>query len=284
MFILFVLACKSSGKRSLQFSFDLSGVKNFPEANIVQLHVFKRRSKQRNPREFYYVHLYQICSNNIYNASQESKRLISSRFVHNSRGEWLVFGVTSMLVNSEENGLATTKPNFLFEVKPVQDVRKSKPVSIGKSGRKQPFILVLFQTYPEQGPTAPEVEKLRMDNFPFGKLRFPRTSTLSDRPNDLCSRRQSLFINFHDLGMSNIIAPRGYEAYYCAGTCPIYSADQSLYSFLRNRQRLDSQKKIPAACCVPTQLESRMVMFYNTMGGIDVETFKNMAVSSCGCR
>ena len=280
---MFVLAHKSSEKRSLQFSFDLSGVKNLPEANLVQLHVFKRRSKQRNLREFYYVHLYQVFENNINNASQENRRTISSRFVHNSRGEWLVFDVTSKLVNSQENGLATTKPNFLFEVKPVKDQRNSKPVSIGKSGRKQPFILVLFQPLPETLP-APKVEKLSMDNFPFGKSRFPRTSTFLKRPNDLCSRRQSLFINFHDLGMTNIIAPRGYEAYYCAGTCPIYSADQSLYSFLRNRQRLESRKHIPAACCVPTQLESRMVMFYNAMGGIDVKTFKNMAVSSCGCR
>jgi hypothetical protein len=282
---LFVVDHKPSEKRRLIFSFDLSDIKNLPEANKVQLRVFKRRSKQRNLREFYYIHLYQIFENNMNNSSRENKRLLSSRFVRNSRGEWLVFDVTSEF-NSQENILTTTKCSFLLEVNAVKERPKSKPVSIAvKSGRKQPFILVFFQTSP-QPLLASEVKNpvvLDLDKFPFGKSRFPRVAKSLDRPNKLCSRRKSLYINFGNLGMANIIAPEGYEAYYCAGICPVFSGE-SVYSFLRNRQRLVGGKKIPAACCVPTKLESLNILYLADAKSVEFKRFEGMVVSSCGCR
>jgi bone morphogenetic protein 2/4 len=286
---LFVSDRKSSEKRPIIFSFEISDIdiKNFPEPNQVELRVFKRRSKQRNSREFYYVHLYQIFDNNITNTSRENKRLLSSRFVRNARGEWLSFDVTSELM-SREYILKTAKPSFMFEVNAVEERPKSKPVRIAKSGRKQPFILVFFQKNPEPLPTL-EFEdpvELSLNKFPFGKVRSPRAAS-SGRANKMCSRRRSLRINFQQLGMNHIIAPIAYEAYYCDGVCPIYSSDlheTSLYSFLRNRQRLESGLKIPGACCVPTQLESLNVLYLNAKENIIMTSFPGMVVSSCGCR
>ena len=280
---MFVLGHKPLEKRSVIFSFELSDIKNFPEARRVQLRVFKRRSKQRNSREFYYIRLYQIVENKVSNTSRENKRLISSRFVRNSRGEWLPFDITSELKSQEY--ILTTKRSFFIEVKAAQDRPKSKPVSIAKSGRKQPFILVF---YSQPLPTS-EIKKtveLSLDKFPFGKVRIPRAAAFMSRSNELCSRRKSFHINFQKLGMTSIIAPKGYEAYYCAGTCPIFSSDehQSLYSFLRNRQLLESGRKIPAACCVPTELESLNILYFTAKGSIIMSSFKGMVVSSCGCR
>ena len=280
---------KRAEKRPIIFSFEISDIKSFPEPNQVELRVFKRRSKQRNLREFYYIHLYRIFENNTTNTSRENKRLISSRFVRNARGEWLSFDVTMELI-SQEYLLETEKPSFLFEIHAVEDrPKKTKPVTIAKSGRKQPFILVFFQKHPQPLPTL-EIKTpmgLSLDKFPFGKLRFPRSAASMNSPNKMCSRRKSLYINFHKLGMTNIIAPRGYEAYYCDGTCPIYSSelyDLSLYSFLRNRQRLESGMKIPAASCVPTKLQSQNILYFNANGNIIINSFPGMIVSSCGCR
>ena len=284
---MFVLGHKRAEKRPIIFSFEISDIKNFPEPSQVELRVFKRRSKQRNIREFYYVHLYRVFESNATNSSRENKRLISSRFVRNARGEWLSFDVTLELI-SQEYILKTTTPSFLFDIHAVEDRPKSKPVTIAKSGRKQPFILVFFQKHPRPLPTL-EIKKpveLSLDKFPFGKLRFPRSASMNS-PNKMCSRRKSLYINFHKLGMTNIIAPRGYEAYYCDGTCPIYSSelyDLSLYSFLRNRQRLESGMKIPAASCVPTQLQSQNILYFNANGNIIISSFPGMIVLSCGCR
>ncbi|XP_028397777.1 bone morphogenetic protein 7-like [Dendronephthya gigantea] len=268
-----------SNKRTSLFSFDLSYIENFREANQIQLRVFKRRSKRRDSREFYYIHLYQIFDNAIHNASRESKHLISSRFVRNSRGEWLVFDVISEL-NSQDIVLTTTKPSFLLQIKAVNDQAKSKPVSIAKFGRKQPFMLVIFQK--KVSPTSEMKTPSSSNLYQFGKLRITRSSSSNGRPTGLCSRRKSLHINFQSFGMSNIIAPKSYEAYYCDGKCPILSG--SIYSFLRNRYRLQSKKKIPAACCVPTELESLQLLYINTKGNIILDHFREMVVSSCGCR
>lgn len=243
--------------------------------------MFKRRSKQRVSREFYYIHLYQIFYDTVNNSSRENKHLVSSRFVRNSRGEWLVFDVTSEL-NSQDIVLTTTRPGFLLEVKAVNDHAKSKPVSIAKFGRKQPFMLVFFQQQVSPTSLVKTPSNSNLIKFPIGKLRITRSSTSDSRPNGLCSRLKSLHINFHDLGMNNIIAPKSYEAYYCDGKCPVFSGP--IYSFLRNRYRLLSGKKIPKACCVPTVLESLQLLYINTKGNIILDHFREMVVSSCGCR
>ena len=278
--LLIVLDQKPSEKRQMIFTFDLSDIKNLREASQLQLRLFKRRSKQRT---FYYVHLYQILENNINNASCGNKRLISSQFIRQkSRGEWLVFDVTS-LFNSQENVPTTMIQSFLIEVKAVKDDTKSTRVSIVKSGRKQPFILIFFRN-PRQPLSHSEVEtpvELSIDKFPFGKTRFPRTATSLDRQNELCSRRKNLRINFHQLGMTNILVPKDYDAYYCAGTCPVYSGEK-IYSFLRNRQQLENGK-VFTGCCVPTEYGTLDVLYLHEKG-VTYARFQGMVVLSCGCR
>lgn len=275
-------------KRPFIVSFDLSNMGDLTVATKMQLRVFKRRSKRRNLREFYYINLYEFQNNVKHNASRENKRLISSRFVRNARGEWLSFDVLSVLKLTDKS-LKITKPSFLIDVIAVKSRPKSKPLSIAlKSGRKQPFILVFYEKSPKALP-ASEIEssigvEKSLEKFPFLKTRFSRSVDSFARPNNLCSRHTPLHINFRRFGITSVVAPLTYNAHYCTGRCPVFSNDQSLYSFFRNRQRLEVGNSVPAACCVPIKLEPLRVLYIGTKNRIHLKMVADMVVSSCGCR
>lgn len=115
-------------------------------------------------------------------------------------------------------------------------------------------------------------------------LLSPQEMSPSKPEDDLCQRRP-LTIKFADLGWSDsIIAPDDYEAGYCSGDCLPGALPNSTSHAIVQALVNKLQDIVPKPCCVPTELEPVLLLYYNEENDVLLRRYPNMKVKSCGCR
>lgn len=101
-------------------------------------------------------------------------------------------------------------------------------------------------------------------------------------------KRQRMYVNFTRVDWNDwIVAPPGYEAYFCHGVCDFPIADhlnatnhaivQTLFNSMRPSQ-------VPRACCVPTEFNSISMLYLDDEEKVVLKNYKEMVVVGCGCR
>uniref|UniRef100_A0A3P9JZA5 Growth/differentiation factor 10 n=1 Tax=Oryzias latipes TaxID=8090 RepID=A0A3P9JZA5_ORYLA len=103
-----------------------------------------------------------------------------------------------------------------------------------------------------------------------------------------CSRR-NLRVDFADIGWSEwVIAPKAFEAYYCAGTCgfPLPQvARPSNHATIQSIVRaVGIIPGVPEPCCVPENMSPLAVLFHDESSNLVLKVYPNMSVHSCSCR
>lgn len=100
-----------------------------------------------------------------------------------------------------------------------------------------------------------------------------------------CNKR-NFFVSFHDLKWNDwIIAPDGYEAWYCSGKCPfplhphLNSTNHAIVQMLAHLMN----PQVPEPCCAPTKLQPISVLYYDDYSNVVLKKYRNMIVQSCGC-
>ncbi|XP_050319449.1 growth/differentiation factor 8 [Bactrocera neohumeralis] len=106
--------------------------------------------------------------------------------------------------------------------------------------------------------------------------------------------REKLYISFDEIGWGDwIIQPRGYDAYFCRGTCgSVASVAQSAThhsAFLQKialsrRNNRDSKPLELVPCCTAKQYSPLKLVFMDSNNTATQKTFPNMVIESCGCR
>ncbi|KAH8235350.1 hypothetical protein KR032_001392 [Drosophila birchii] len=95
-------------------------------------------------------------------------------------------------------------------------------------------------------------------------------------------------MDFTDVGWDDwIVAPLGYDAYYCHGKCPFPLADHSNSTNHGVVQTLVynlNPGKVPKACCVATQLDSVAMLYLNDQSTVVLKNYQEMTLVGCGCR
>uniref|UniRef100_A0A8C2KB50 Growth differentiation factor 10b n=1 Tax=Cyprinus carpio TaxID=7962 RepID=A0A8C2KB50_CYPCA len=104
----------------------------------------------------------------------------------------------------------------------------------------------------------------------------------------VCSRRY-LRVDFADIGWSEwILAPKAFDAYYCAGTCafPIPKAvHPSNHATIPSIVRaVGIVPGVPEPCCVPDKMSSLAVLFLDSSRNMVVKIYPSMSVETCACR
>lgn len=103
---------------------------------------------------------------------------------------------------------------------------------------------------------------------------------------EIC-RRHPLYVDFKDVGWDDwIVAPPGYDAFYCHGDCPFPLADHlntTNHAIVQTLVHSVNPNAVPKACCVPTQLSS-ISMLYLDEDKVVLKNYQDMAVVGCGCR
>lgn len=97
-----------------------------------------------------------------------------------------------------------------------------------------------------------------------------------------------MYVDFESVGWRDwIVAPQGYEAYFCAGECNypfaehMNTTNHAIVQALINSA--DPKRNVPKPCCVPTQLSAISMLYVEDNKAI-LKNYNEMAVVGCGCR
>ncbi|KAM4729280.1 growth/differentiation factor 10 [Anableps anableps] len=153
----------------------------------------------------------------------------------------------------------------------VGDRQKNEPRNEGKNGGKL------------KGRANTQSSVLSFDEQTMRKAR--RRQWGHDRR---CSRR-NLRVDFADIGWSEwVIAPKSFDAYYCAGACGFpmpQVARPSNHATIQSIVRaVGIIPGIPEPCCVPENMSPLAVLFQDESRNLVLKVYPNMSVQSCSCR
>jgi len=109
--------------------------------------------------------------------------------------------------------------------------------------------------------------------------------TSSNRPPSC--RRRPLYVDFAEVEWNDwIVAPVGYQAFVCSGACPLILPDHlNATNHAQIQSLLHSvNRHVPAPCCVPTELSSISLLYFDETGTVVLRNYQDMVVDACGCR
>lgn len=99
-------------------------------------------------------------------------------------------------------------------------------------------------------------------------------------------QRHSMYVDFKEVGFDDwIMAPPGYEAYYCHGTCsfPLASHLNATNHAVLQTLVHTINSNVPLACCIPTKLSMLMIMYSDLDEKVVLKNYPEMTVEECGC-
>ena len=101
-----------------------------------------------------------------------------------------------------------------------------------------------------------------------------------------CQKR-FLRVSFKDLDWQDwIIAPDGYDAFYCHGECsfPLNShMNATNHAIVQTLVHLMYPETVPKPCCAPMQLSGISVLYLDSSSNVVLKKFRNMVAKTCGC-
>ncbi|XP_069774097.1 bone morphogenetic protein 10 [Narcine bancroftii] len=102
-------------------------------------------------------------------------------------------------------------------------------------------------------------------------------------------KRSPLYVEFKDIGWDSwIIAPTGYEAYECKGSCyyPLTEhVTPTKHAIVQTLVNLRNPKMAAKASCVPTKLDPISILYRDDAGVVTYKfKYEGMVVAECGCR
>lgn len=137
----------------------------------------------------------------------------------------------------------------------------------------------LLVTYTDDGRSQRTRRRARRRSRSHGNKRKGK--------NNQC-QRHNLYVDFSDVGWNDwIVAPPGYQAYYCHGDCPFPLADHlnsTNHAIVQTLVNSVNPSAVPKACCVPTELSPISMLYLDEFEKVVLKTYQDMVVEGCGCR
>ncbi|XP_055878309.1 bone morphogenetic protein 2-like isoform X2 [Biomphalaria glabrata] len=101
-------------------------------------------------------------------------------------------------------------------------------------------------------------------------------------------KRHSLYVNFDEVGWNDwIVAPNGYNAYFCHGECmaPLPDfAKATNHAMLQARVYKVNPNSVPMVCCVPIKMSPMSMLYRDEQGKTILKVYQDMSVDECGCK
>ena len=210
--------------------------------------------------------------------ADKDKTTIASQIRHKlSKNRWLVFNLTRTLHSKTKE-----KRGNLQLV-----ISTTHRLSIALKGKRKPFLVVL--TEPIASSSKQRFLPLITSQYVAGNMTQTQVNIKRTKRSDLdMCRKRRLSVRFRDLKWNDwIIAPTRFGFHYCDGECPGTLGQESNptnHAILQNILHHRLSKKIPAATCVPTELHSMSLLYYEKDDSIVLRDVPGMVASDCGCR
>ncbi|OAD52859.1 Bone morphogenetic protein 5 [Eufriesea mexicana] len=174
-------------------------------------------------------------------------------------------------------------------------IHEMRPEDIGIVGfrgdpDKQPFMVGYFKS---SGIRESKVRqkrdarrKKKSESSSLDYRNNPYTDPVVQYNSRTC-KIQTLYVSFRDLKWQDwIIAPDGYDAYYCSGECnfPLNAhMNATNHAIVQTLVHLVSPGKVPKPCCAPTKLSPISVLYFLDESNVILKKYKNMVVGVCAC-
>lgn len=126
---------------------------------------------------------------------------------------------------------------------------------------------------------APFLEVFTADNR---RHRTKRTIGLNCHENSDETRccRYPLTVDFEEFGWDWIIAPKKYEANYCAGECPYVFLQKYPHTHIVH---LANPAGNAGPCCAPRKMSAISMLYFDQEFNIIYGLLPGMVVDRCGC-
>lgn len=108
--------------------------------------------------------------------------------------------------------------------------------------------------------------------------------------NECC--RESFYVSFADIGWNDwIIQPKGYNAYFCKGSCttaPAMTLSRSQHRSILDKVMYETSKSRGnrpelTPCCAATQYQPLQLVYMDNNKTLTTKVLSNMIVETCGC-
>lgn len=161
-------------------------------------------------------------------------------------------------------------------------IRRSLDDNLSTWNNVQPLLLVYTDDSNNLVETAIEMTKM---------LRNRRgTNKNSEEPvydaRAPCNRYK-MYVDFTEVGWDDwIVAPSGYEAYYCRGECSFplpHHLNTTNHAIIQTLMNSVDPEEIPKTCCVPTALSTVSILYLDDGATVILKNYKEMSVIGCGC-
>lgn len=119
--------------------------------------------------------------------------------------------------------------------------------------------------------------------------RHKRSEDCNSSMNECC--RESLYVSFSDVGWGDwIIKPKGYDAYFCRGSCSTptsltlsASEHNGILQKLMSSKNGKSRYPELTTCCAATQFLPIQLVYMDNNKSVTTKILSNMVVKNCGC-
>lgn len=118
-----------------------------------------------------------------------------------------------------------------------------------------------------------------MKRNPFGK----RTHHSIREPCAL----NTMFVSFGDLKYDWVLAPSGFNAFFCGGECnfPLNEhMNATNHAQIQTLVHLMVPHKAPKPCCIPIRLGAISVLYMINDTDVNLKKYRNIVARRCGCR
>lgn len=269
--------------------FNVSGIPRDEQLKAAEL-TLNRKPITDGSRQRHKVLVYDIIRPGIKGKTEPIFLLIDTKTVQINGSETVNLDVTPAV----DRWLRTPKRNFGILIDIVsgrenqpaahQHIRLKRNVDEDKhewSG-KQPILFA----YTDDGRYKQRSIREILSNRPRRTTNHRRQHKRRNR-REQCQRKP-LYVDFSDVGWSEwIVAPPGYEAFYCHGECNYPFGDNmntTNHAVVQSLVNSIDSNTAPKACCVPTELASATMLYLDDQNKAVLKNYQDMSVVGCGCR
>ncbi|XP_021955342.1 protein decapentaplegic [Folsomia candida] len=203
-----------------------------------------------------------------------------SRIQHQSRKRKLSLGIELIV---HDGNLLSLEP----EIQNYIRVKRSSLLNL-PNNQSKPSTFSQLHTYADDRnrPRQFNVKKEKPLSRGHRSHRNHRRKNHRLKNRNICSRKR-MFVDFTDVGWNDwIVAPPGYQAFYCSGECPFPLAEHlnaTNHAVIQALVNSMSPGRVPPPCCVPKRYSSLSLLYTDSSDRIVLKHYKEMIVESCGC-
>ncbi|XP_066149176.1 growth/differentiation factor 8 [Euwallacea fornicatus] len=172
------------------------------------------------------------------------------------RGKWLQADLTETVGEWFKN----ERENFGFVINATVNGKKVAVTDVNTEKSKAPYV--------ETSVTEPKRRKRRNSGL-----------NCDEKSNEPLCCRYSFVVDFVEIGLDFIVAPKRYDAHMCSGECQIMTLQKYPHTHLVKM----SQPNTAAPCCAPRKMSPMSMLYFDEKTNVVLSSLPGMVVDRCGC-